>query len=282
MKLGIVTPLLNAQDYFTACAASVNSNKFADAEYSLTHYVRESSNSKVSCADVASQYGCNYVQDDDSGIYDAIGKGLDAACADGAEVLCWLNADEQVLPSAYSTVTAAFKKYPGSDIIFGDYLLFNPFDLQIISARREIPARLGYLRNGVNYLMSCAVFFRSNVWLEHKKFDDSYKFLADKKFYLSALESGVAVRHIRHYLGAYGVTGHNASLSTQAIAEQKRLREEIGASSLFIRAISKIGRVSEKALRRCYGCKLINTTLYDNNGDPHSCDKVVGSSWKVK
>ena len=281
MKFGIVTPLLDARSFFRPCAVSLKSVRFSNDDDSLIHYVRESSRSRTTCADIAAEIGCDYAVRDDLGIYDAIGGGLDDACRDGADILGWLNADEQALPGAHAAVAETFRKHPSVGIVFGDYLMYDPTAAQVLSARREIPARLFYLPNGVNYLMSCSVFFRREVWLEHGGFDLSYHLLADKKFYLSALSAGVNTRHIRRYLGAYGVTGVNASLAPSASAEQARLRAENGTSrdSLAYKA-SSVLRAAEKFVRGCYGSRTITSTILDADGSPRVFRGRVGTAWR--
>ncbi len=280
MKFGIVTPLLNARATFTACAASVKSQQDGSHSFQIQHVVRESESSHDKCEDVAQRFGCIYTCKPDAGLYDAIQAGLDEACASDADILGWLNADEQYLPSTLATVQKAFTDDPSLDFIFGDYLITNSSE-KVLAARCEIPARLFLLRNSVNYILSCTTFFRKRVWEKQRPFDLSYRLLADKKFYLTALSSGITVRHIPAYLGAYGSTGHNESLSHSATQEQARLREETGAYSLGIarKAVRSL-RCAEKLLRGCYGRKSISTTLFDNNGMPHEFRGRVRTQWR--
>ena len=278
MKFGIVTPLLNARATFKACAASVKAQT-AEGAASI-HFVRESDASTEKSEDIARPYGCDYACSHDSGLYDAIGRGLDDACASGADVLGWLNADEQYLPDALEAVRRTFESQPDVDLVFGDYLLLDNGG-NVVSARREIPARLFYLRHGVNYLLSCTVFFRSRVWRESGGFDPSFKLLADKKFYLNAISSGAKVCHIPQYLGAYGVTGNNASLKSNAAAEQARLRAEFKAYRTgFARGLVRGCRCAEKFIRGCYGRREISTVLFTANGMPRNFRGKVGSDWR--
>lgn len=281
MKFGIVTPLLDARKFFRACAASLSAQQFADGSDSMTHYVRESGASREPCEDIAREFGCDYAIGSDAGIYDAIGRGLDDASAGGAEILGWLNADEQALPGALATAAAAFRANPDAAIVHGDYLLIDPGSAAVLAARREIPARTFYLRHGVNYLMSCAVFFRREVWMAAGGFDLTYRLLADKKFYLSALSSGAKAVHVRSYLGAYGVTGGNASLSPDAAVEQARLRKETGAyrhaaARKVVRAVRCVG----KLLRGCYGRRIVSTTLLYPSGTPREWRGAADTGWK--
>ena len=277
LTFGIVTPVLNARATFKSCAASVQTQC---ADIPGTHFVRESASSAVPCEDIAAAFGCDYRRAADAGMYDALGRGLDDAVAAGCDILGWLNADEQHLPGAFRAVRAAFDADPALDIVFGDYLILGA-DAAVLAARREIPARRLYLRQGVNYLLSCTVFFRSALWIRLGGFDSAYQLLADKKFYLHALDAGARAAHLPAFLGTYGSTGQNISLLPAAAEEQRRLRAEIGASPCpVLRRSVRALRCAEKLLRGCYWPRRIETTLFNADGEPQPFRGRVSTRWR--
>ncbi|MGI5869504.1 MAG: hypothetical protein ACOX9C_08705 [Kiritimatiellia bacterium] len=269
--------MLNSRSTFKACAASVK----AECEtIPGIHFVRESVASTTPCDDIARACGCDYVCAIDTGMYDAVGHGLDAAVAAGCDILAWLNADEQYQPGAFNAVAAAFEADPELDLVFGDYLILGA-DGRLLAARREIPPRLFYLRHGVNYLLSCTVFFRAGFWRRFGGFDPAYSLVADKKFYFRALESGAKVRHLPAFLGVYGSTGHNISLLPAAAEEQRRLRDEIGASPHpALRRCVRALRGAEKLLRGCYWPRKISTTVFNAEGEPQPFTGRLSTRWR--
>ena len=280
MRFGIVTPALNARTWFRACAASVRAAAQAAPSLAVTHYVRESDRSAPSVQEWAEAAGCVYRQGPDAGLYDAIGAGLRQAAADGAEILGWLNADEQYLPGALAAAERAFESNPRIGLVFGDYLILGA-DGSLLSARREIPARLLYLRNSVNYLFSCTVFFRRSVWESSAQFDPSYRLVADKQFYLGLLSSGVRAQLLPEYMAAFTSTGRNASLDPAAPAEWERLRAECGAApSAGVRSAIRALRILEKTVHGYYFPDRIRTTLFAPDGTPKSVHALVGSRWR--
>ena len=280
MKFGIVTPVLDARARFRACAASVRAAAATARGVEVVHFVRESSASRAPVEDFAAAYGCDYVRAPDRGLYDAVAAGLDAACAAGCDVLAWLNADEQYLPDALGHAQRTLESNRRLGLVFGDYLLLGP-DGALRAARREIPARLLYLRNGVNYLLSCTVFFRREVWQRSPRFDLSYPRLADKKWYLSVLSSGVRAGLVTRYLAAFSMTGRNASLDPAAPAEQARLRAEAGAfpSPLARRAVRAL-RVLDKAIHGCYFPDPVDAPLFAPDGSPLRVRGRAGPFWR--
>ena len=213
----------------------------------------------------------------DAGMYDAIGRAFSGAAED---ILCWLNADEQHLPGAYAAVDAAFRAHPGADVLFGDYLLLDAAG-RPVAARRELPIRRWHLRQGVNAnLLSCAVFFRRRVWEALGGFDPSYTRVADSEFFWRALARGFRFLHVPLYLGAYGLTGRNLSLDESARTEPARLRSATGAwRSPALRAIPKVFRIAEKALRGGYFPRRVRTTLRGIDGSAVDIDAVLGPFW---
>ena len=268
MKFGIVTPVLAGRERFRACAGSVRRAAAFEPGIEALHLVRESAASPDTVADLAADAGCDFRREPDAGLYDAVSRGLDEASAAGCDVLAWLNADEQHLPAAFGAARRAFESNPRIGLVFGDYLLLGP-DGVPRAARREIPARRFYLRHGVNYLLSCTVFFRRDVWEASAKLDRSYRFLADKKFYLGLLASGVRAALLPEIVGAYAMTGRNASLDGTALAEQARLRAEAGAfSSPLARAAVRGLRVLDKAVHGCYARRFVEADLLAPDGSP--------------
>ena len=280
MKFGIVTPVLDGRARFRACAASVRAAAAFTPGNEVAHFVRESDASRETVEDWARAAGCDYARGPDRGMYDAIAAGLDAARAAGCDVLAWLNADEQYLPAAFGHAQRVFESNPRIGLVFGDYLLLGP-DGALRAARREIPARRPYLRQGVNYLLSCTVFFRRAVWENSARFDLSYPHLADKKFYLSLLDSGVRASLVTRYLAAFSMTGANASLDGATAAEQARLRDEDGAwrSPLARRAVRAL-RALDKAVHGCYFPERVEADLFAPDGSPMRVEGRAGPFWR--
>ena len=287
MKLLVATPVLDGMPRLPAAVASVAAAaaEAAPQGVAVRHVVQLSAASADGSrawleanAERNSQCAMQLRVANDAGMYDAIGRAFSGADED---VFAWLNADEQHLPGAYAAVAAAFRDHPEADVLFGDYLLLSPSG-RPVAARRELPIRRWHLRNGVNAnLLSCAVFFRRRVWETLGGFDLSYTRVADSEFFWRALERGFRFRHLGAYLGAYGLTGRNLSLDEAGRAEPARLRAATGAwRSPALRALPKLCRIAEKAIRGCYLSRRVRTTLRDADGHPIAVDAFLGARWK--
>ena len=279
MKVGIVTPVKDSAKYFTACAASV-AGQTCGGNIKLVHVIQESSSSRDDCKKTAERFNAQYYREDDAGLYNAISRGMSKPSVKCCDILAWLNSDEQYLPGTIETVVRVFKDNPKVDLVYGDYLIIGK-DGHMLSARREIPPRKWYLKNGVNYILSCTVFFKKGLWDRLSGFDLSYKYLADKEFYLNALYSGANFKHINEYLGVYTSTGENASLNPAAADEQKRVRQKFKAYKCdnFRHAV-KLCRYLEKFVNGCYRKKMISVNLFDFDGNIRNISGYAGTKWK--
>jgi hypothetical protein len=177
-------------------------------------------------------------------------------------------------------VAEYFNTHPDVDVIYGDYIQLDA-EGNPCSIRREISPNLVYLVHGVNYIMSCTVFMRRRVWKQGAKLDTSYKYVADKKFYVENLRRGFSFVHVPALLGAYTATGSNLSLQQAAtLQEQARLRRELGSWPAPFRKIVRVLRCLKKVISGCYSKKSISIKYRDFNGaEVDFCGKL-SSRWK--
>lgn len=274
----IVTPVYDGWPHLRNAALSVEAQRREGV--TVRHIVQMHSDSPPQSATWLLQRAGNaeLYQEDDAGLYDAIARGF--ARTNASAFLGWLNADEQYLPDALERVALYFERHPETDIVFGDYLLLDEA-CHPIAARREIPARLWYLRHGVNYILSCATFFRRRVWETLGGFDPAYHRVADKEFYLRALSRGFRFAHLPEYLGAFTLTGRNRSADALGLVEPITLRRQVNAYPwLALRALPRLCRVAEKMLRGCYRRELVTTRLFDLEGQSVRIEARLGSRWR--
>ncbi len=272
----IVTPALDAWPRIRAAAASVAAQR-SDG-LSVRHVVQLHEGSRDPGVEwLRRQTAIDLRIEDDNGLYDAIGRGFKGAAE---AYLGWLNADEQLLPGALAQAAQLFEQHPRTDLLFGDYLLLDARGM-IAAARREVPPRRWYLRHGVNSILSCATFFRRRMWERLAGFDPGYHLLADKEFYLRALDSGAVFQHVPAFWGAFGLTGSNRSTDPRASDEQARLRRQTGAYRTTPQRVGvRYCRWAEKALRGAYRRQPVETILFDSEGLPRPVRTVVGTRWR--
>jgi len=246
MRFSIATPTRNSLPSLKRCVGSVRGQSHAAREHLIQDAVSEDGASEW----LESQPGLCWKSEPDGGMYDAINRSWSRADGD---VLSWLNADEQYLPHTLETVAGVFAEHPEVDAVFGDTIIVDN-DGSPVSARREIPLRSLYVRNGFLYALSCSLFFRRS--LRDKgllEFDTSYRVAGDMDLALRLLAAGCRFLHIPHYLALFTVTGTNLSLDPRMVEETEAIRDRHGQNPCcIVRRAIMFGRHVEKLVRGCY------------------------------
>lgn len=258
MHFTIITPSFNQLDYLRRCIASVadqieaKSQKLTADSLIVHHHIQdgESTDGTVdwlgqydsenreqmterqqanSQQPIADSYSFSFVSERDTGMYDAINKGVLKALkansqklsAEGsASIVAWLNCDEQYLPGTLQRVADYFAEHPEIDILTGDYLLVDG-EGSLMAYRKGYQLRKTYVEASHLYTLSCATFYRQRVFETVGKFDDSFKAAADEEFILRALRAGYKARHMRNYLSVFTYSGDN--LGAGAVADREHL-----------------------------------------------------------
>ena len=126
MDFTIVTPSYGQLEHLECCIASV-----ADQEgVSIEHIVQDGGTARFNeFADTMSKRWAdrpNYrrvmISENDSGMYDAINKGLKKGTG---RICAYLNCDEQYLAGALAKVLDEFKKQSAIDILYGGFLVVD-------------------------------------------------------------------------------------------------------------------------------------------------------------
>ena len=250
MKFSIITPARNGLDHLRRCIGSVRGQVGMEAE----HLVMDGGSTDGTVAWLTqwqSGRSLEWTSGPDRGMYDAIDKGWERAQGD---VLSWLNCDEQYLPGTLARVAEAFASDPSLDVVFGDTLIVAA-DGSPVAARREIPLRAPYVKNGFLYALSCSTFFRRRLWDQGLlRLDNRYRYAADMDLMLRLLANGKKVSHVPFYFGLFGVDGGNAS-STRAgemAKEIELVRQCHDAQPPALRLPYRALRCLERLLRGCY------------------------------
>lgn len=242
MKFSVVTPTRNNLGKLKCCVGSVRGQSGVDVE----HIVQDAVSSDGTADWLAQQPDVAGVSEPDAGMYDAIQRGWQRA---GGDIVSWLNSDEQYLPGTLQAVQRAFERNPQADFLYGSSIIVGP-DGEPIAARREIPLRHVYVRNGTLYAYSCTLFFRRRLLDSGLlRFDRQLRYAADADLMLRVLADGRTYLRLPDYLSLFMLDGSNLSCSPRMLEEMAAVQARHGAarSPLQRRAIL-LGRAFEKLL----------------------------------
>lgn len=217
-QFSIVTPSLGQLGWLQLCAASVADQVGVTVEHIIQDGGTQGVETLFGTAKLGSNHQLRLCQEPDTGMYDAINKGLLKA---QGEICAYLNCDEQYLPEALSDVATFFKNNPEVEVLFGDAVLLDsngrPF-----SYRRTVIPHADHTKLIHLSTPSCATFFRRSLVDRGLLFDTNWKALGDLAWVNRLLEQGIKMACYRCPLAAFTFTGQNLGASSLSIAEGQR------------------------------------------------------------
>ena len=169
-------------------------------------------------------YKLQIISEPDTGIYNAMNKGIRASHGD---YLLMLNSGDYLVGS--NVVAHILPELDGTDIIQGN---------TICTRNGKTFVNRGYGKSDINYIdvqkgyfLHQASFCRRTLFEQYGYFDESYKIAGDTVFYIRCLGKGNATfkyvnQTIAYYEGGGVSDGKNAYWIKQRALEQKRLSKE--------------------------------------------------------
>src|SRR5947207_15737324 len=116
MNLSIVTPSFRNSEWLKLCIASVADQEGAAIE----HIVHDSVSDDGTLEWLPQDKRVKAFVEKDSGMYDAINRGLARA---SGEIVAYLNCDEQYLPGTLKAVATFFDEHPRVDAVVADTIV---------------------------------------------------------------------------------------------------------------------------------------------------------------
>lgn len=237
MKLTIVTVCYNAKDTLKATLDSVVGQTYEDVQYVIVDGASTDGSVELIEGYARADGNITFVSEPDTGIYDAMNKGV--KYADGDYVF-FLNAGD-VFTSENTLKDFAELAADGKDIYYGDVSWGGEI--------RTYPDSLSLFRLIWMERMVChQTIFAKKCVLEKHPFDLSYKIDGDRVWLIDSLKDGASFRHLGGYVPCvYDLTGVS-STSEKFYEESLRIGREYGGSPavLFIKVKRLLGKLLKK------------------------------------
>jgi glycosyltransferase involved in cell wall biosynthesis len=265
VRFSIVTPSLRQLPWLKRCLRSV-----ADQNTNVEHLVQDGGSGSGLESWVRGHSTAKVSVEQDSGIYDALNRGFARATGD---ICAWLNCDEQYLPGTLARVDEFFAAHPGVDIVAGDYLIVDETGA-LKSFHKATPLRASMVLSDHLYDYSCALFFRRSVF-DREKFRTDFRVAGDGEWVGRVLRSGARAAVLHAYLGAFTITGENATSRANAEEDARKLREVTPAWARVARPLLREWRHLEKLLAGGYRRCPIRYEIFAREDDEHRTCFVV-------
>lgn len=210
LKISIITVCHNSIDTIERSIQSLVGQKYPNMEYIIID-----GNSTDGTQDIIRKYEKNiqyWVSEPDSGIYNAMNKGISVATGD---IIAFLNSDDWYEDGALEYVAAYFQNNRtqilcGADIIWENGKGYK----RKIEDKEELKVRMIYCHQ--------AIFARKNVFNEYGNFKEKYKIAADYEWLLRSYYAGVSIENTEKVLVNFSRGGIS---STNRLECSKEVRE---------------------------------------------------------
>ena len=243
----IVTPSFNQLAYLKRCVASIRDQAAPGLE--IRHVVIDGASTDGTPEWLRAE-GIEHISEPDRGMYDALNKGLDHFFTEHRtpnteHYFAWLNADEQYLPGALTSVASFGRRHPDVGVVCGDALVVDTHG-QLITYWKSLPLRRLYLDIGTLYNLTCAIIFRVDIFAEGLRFDPTYRAIADLILMRELLGKKTPNACLTQYVSAY--THADFNISNQPDSQKERLRFLETQNALRL-AGARVLRAGERFLR---------------------------------
>lgn len=197
--VSVITPTFNMGDRLERCIASVHAQTYAHVE----HVIVDGGSTDTTLEVLARASGLKWISEPDRGQSHAINKGLKLASGD---VLGWLNADDELTPTAIERVVAAIDTASGVGLVYGDI----EHVVRGMSRRLRPSGKfsLDALRAG-NCVSQPGTFWTR--WAQDLvgDLDESFNLTMDYEYWLRFAKAGIRAAYVPEVLARFEV--HDAS-----------------------------------------------------------------------
>lgn len=207
MKVSIVTVCHNEEKRIRDTIESV-----AGQSYGSIEYIVIDGGSTDGTVDIIRKYDDSisyWVSEPDSGIYDAMNKGLEHA---SGTIVNFLNAGDRFYDmDVVANICKRFEEEPNTDVLIGRELIEDKV------CKTYIDGGFKSVYFGA-FFPHQATFSKTELYRNYRKFDRNYRVCADYDWILGAYYSGYKIKWVEDIVSVYESGG--ASSSYLSIAEQ--------------------------------------------------------------
>lgn len=222
MKISIITVCKNAENAIERTLLSVVSQScFSEnIEHIVVDGVSTDKTVKI-IQQYATKHQIKWISEPDSGIYNAMNKGIKMASGD---YLLFLNAGDYLVH--YNAIKSLMNLFKSGefDLIYGNVLYTNPISEQYFIKATKKPDIFFFFENSLAHQ---AVFYKKAIFDKFGLYDEKFTILADNVFNKKIIcDEHVSIKYVDHVVSVFlgdGISSTNSSLNSQ---ERKIFREK--------------------------------------------------------
>lgn len=217
MKVSIVTICKNSEKTIERTIKSVINQTYHNIEYIIVDGL--STDRTMEIVENYKKFIAKIICEKDSGIYNAMNKGIEATSGD---IVGIINSDDWYEENAIEKVVDAFEK-ENVDVVYGDtYIWQNQYN-NILSKSKGIDDNIWISIPFAHPSM----FAKKNIYEKYGLYDENYKIAADCKWILNSYIRGINFRQISEALANFSVGGISTTKEYESLFELKNVYLEL-------------------------------------------------------
>ena len=242
--VSIITPTLNQASFIEATLCSVMGQTYPAVQHIVVDGGSRDGTQEI-LERYEGRYDLKWSSGPDSGMYDAINRGM--ALAEGT-ILAYLNSDDLYLPWTIETVVRRFGQDRDADVVYGDALLLDERTRRARVAFYPPLAPNAMLRGG--FLVQPTVFWRREAYDAVSGFDETLQFVGDLD-YLIRLARSHRFAKVDEILAVerQHAAAKTSAFLTEVLAEANEVRSKHETDLVSVRSAATV-RASAWAWRR--------------------------------
>tara|TARA_R110001592_G_scaffold155601_2_gene385548 strand:- start:3688 stop:4431 length:744 start_codon:yes stop_codon:yes gene_type:complete len=217
-KISIITVCFNAENTIEKTIESVTNQTYENIEYLIID--GQSYDKTLSIAGNYKSKISKIISEPDSGIYNAMNKGITLSTGD---YLLFLNADDYLLSTTVvENYMAQISDSKHSDIFYGNILIYNHLNGfgKIWKAHKKVTGKLLYNST----IPHPSTIFRRAVFEDLGTYNESYKITADHEFYIKSFVNGKKFQHVNILTALFSIGGISTSDDNSKLIKLERQR----------------------------------------------------------
>ncbi|EKE02030.1 MAG: cell wall biogenesis glycosyltransferase [uncultured bacterium] len=200
MKISIITACMNAGNTIEETILSVINQTYFDIEYIIIDGA--STDNTVNIIDKHKDKISYFVSEPDSGIYEAMNKGINASTGD---YLFFLNADDTFLHNNMIKLVVNKISKNTAELVWGDLAFLDKRSGKFYIKKQDKLNKIYLLKNTPP---QPALFYKKSVFDKVGLFNANYKIVSDHEFILKALlEHKVSYKYVGFPITIFNIGG---------------------------------------------------------------------------
>jgi glycosyltransferase involved in cell wall biosynthesis len=231
----IITVTLNSENTLQRCINSLNAQNFKDFEYIIVDGV--SRDSTLQIIDNNRDLVDSLISEVDSGLYDAMNKGISIARGRFVGIL---NSDDEFLPETLYLVSKHLESNPDSQVVYGDLLMGESMTEVLVVPFDEISRRM---------IPHPTVFVSLETYRKHGVFNTEYEVAADYELMLRFRSVGAKFFKVNAPLAIMHPGGFSAKHRFRSVIETMRLHVKFREKGLVLTLLREVRFFSASYLK---------------------------------